>query len=269
MNREIQLYPERCIGCDECIRLCPEGARTFVNGVRTLDRGLCTTCGLCTDACFAGAMEMTGQTLTVNDVMRDVQQDRDFYEASGGGVTLSGGEPVLQGGFAGSILEACKQAGIHTAIETAGNYPWPMLEALLPCVDLVMMDLKQMNPAKHRWATGASNERIIENARHLAQTHKPILFRIPIVPTVNERIEEVQATANFVRTLIELRASDAPEMIPAPIDLELLSFHKLAGDKYRSLGLENRAADLQPLPSSTMIALANAASDGALTVRCR
>jgi len=264
---EVQLHPEKCIACDECIRLCPPHARVIENGVRVLHRNLCDACGLCTDACFAGAMELTGHTATVDEVMREIAQDRAFYMTSGGGVTLSGGEPVLQSAFALQVLQACKEAGIPTAIETAGNYPWSKLAPLLPYVDLVMMDLKQMDSAKHRWATKVPNERILDTARQLALTDKPILFRIPVIPTVNDQPDEVRATANFVHALIDLRANSATN--PAPITLELLPFHKLAGDKYRSLDLDHRAADLEPLSHEQMLALAEVANGCGVAVHCR
>jgi len=214
-------------------------------------------------------MGLIGRTVSVDDVLRDALQDRAFYEASGGGVTLSGGEPVLQTEFARALLAACQQAGVHTAVETAGNYPWHMLVMLLPFTDLVMMDLKQMDPAKHRKATGASNERIFDNARCLAQTDKLIVFRIPVIPTVNDQPGEVRATALFVRTLMESRATGSSDRPAGPISLELLTFHKLAGDKYRSLDLDNCAADLQPLPKAAMHALVDVAGARGVPVQCR
>ena len=264
---EVELHPERCIACDECVGVCPTHARKIENGVRVLNRDLCDACGLCIDACFAGAMEITGHTASVDEVMREIAQDRAFYISSGGGVTLSGGEPVLQSDFALAILQACKASGIQTAIETAGNYPWSMLAPLLPHIDLVMMDLKQMDSAKHRWATKVPNERILETARQLALTDLPILFRIPVIPTVNDQPDEVRATANFVHSLVELRARTT--LYPAPITLELLPFHKLAGDKYRSLDMDHRAEDLQPLSHEQMLALAEAASQCGIAVHCR
>jgi pyruvate formate lyase activating enzyme len=253
---EIQLFPDKCIACDACIEACPEGARFLEDGLRVLDRSRCTACGRCVETCFAGSLTLVGTIMTADDVISEVLRDRAFYGQSGGGVTLSGGEPALQPEFAHAILAGCKREGIHTAIETAGNVPWDFLARLLPVLDLVMMDLKHMNPAKHRWATGASNERVLANARRLAGTELPILFRVPVIPTVNDSSYEVEAIAGFAA---ELRAGRVRRGSVATIDLDLLQFHKLAGDKYRSLGLPDRAADLQPLSKARMAELRAAA----------
>lgn len=246
---EIQLHPAKCIDCNECVRVCPEEARFILDGARVLDRDRCTACGLCVEQCFAGAMTLAGRETGVDAVITEVLRDRAFYAQSGGGVTLSGGEPMLQPEFAREILARCKAEGLHTAIETAGNYPWSFVEPALPFIDLVMMDLKQMDDAKHRWGTGVSNMRPLETAQHFAQTDKPILFRTPVIPTVNDRDDEIAAIAAHVRQLIEQRRRTGNS---APIRYELLPFHQLAGDKYTSLGLDNRAASLKPLSKARM-----------------
>jgi pyruvate formate lyase activating enzyme len=249
---EIQLFPDKCIACDACIEACPEGARFLKDGLRVLDRSRCTACGRCVETCFAGSLTLVGTVMAADEVIGEVMRDRAFYAQSGGGVTLSGGEPALQPEFARAILAGCKREGVHTAIETAGNVPWEFLAQLLPALDLVMMDLKHMDPARHRWATGASNERVLANARRLAGTELPILFRIPVIPTVNDSLHDVAAIARYVD---DLRAGRARRGSAAPIGLDLLPFHKLAGDKYRSLGLPDRAADLQPLSKARMAEL--------------
>jgi pyruvate formate lyase activating enzyme len=181
-------------------------------------------------------------------VVKAVLEDRTFYAPSGG-VTLSGGEPVLQTDFAYAILAACRAAGVHTAIETAGNYPWSLAESLLPAVDLVMMDLKLLDPERHRAATGVSSGRILENARRFALTDVPVVFRTPVVPTVNESPDDIRAIAEFVAGLRRLRRSRG---LRAPLDYALLPFHQLAGDKYASLGRDYRAKTLMPLNAAQM-----------------
>ncbi len=137
-------------------------------------------------------------------------------------------------------MKQLKAAGIHTAVETAANLPWEFIEEVLPWTDLFMMDIKHTDSAKHRWATGVPNERILANARKLTQTGKPIIFRVPVVPTVNDTPDEIAAIAGFVNELNAIRTC------PEPYTLELLTFHRLAGDKYRSLELEYQAKDLTP-----------------------
>jgi pyruvate formate lyase activating enzyme len=220
------------------------------------------------DVCCTNAVELTGKRVTVDEVLAEVLADRAFYETSGGGITLSGGEPLLQREFAHAILACCQQEGVPTAVETAANCPWSFLEELLPVVDLFMMDIKHMDPAKHKEATGVSNERILANARRLASTGKPVLFRIPVVPTVNDTAQEIGAIAAFVRELGELGVASVNRSQGLP-QLELLAFHRLAADKYRSLGLDYRAATLEPPSKGYMKELTVAAEQAGIEVHCR
>lgn len=266
---ELQLHPDRCIGCDECSRVCPTGAQEVTaDGERVYHRELCIACGACVEVCYAGARELTGREMTVDAVVHEILQDSPFYENSGGGVTLSGGEPVYQPEFSLEVLQRCRDAGIHTAIETAGNVPWEKLALLMPVTDLVMMDLKHMDPEKHQWAVGASNRLILANARRLVETGKPIIFRTPIVPTVNDTPEEIGAIAAFVAELQAMRrAGNGAD--PAPLSLELLPFHRMAGDKYNSMGLDYRAKDLVPPTKETMAALVEVGQAYGIQVRSR
>jgi pyruvate formate lyase activating enzyme len=242
---EIQYYPERCIGCGACIEACEYGAQVIDEGVHKYLRDKCALCGACVDNCFSGALEMTGEELTVDDVMQEVLADRAFYANSGGGMTLSGGEPMLQKAFTKALLERAKAEGVHTAIETCGNYPWSDLEELLPLVDMVMMDIKHMDPEAHRAATGVSNQRILKIAEQLMATDKPVWFRTPVIPTVNDTREAIGEIAAFVRHLTDLRISQRDGTdVPAPT-LDLLRFHRLAADKYRSLDLAYEASELE------------------------
>jgi len=251
---EIQFYPERCIQCGACLSECPNNACLEVSDSIQFDRNRCQACGDCQSFCFSETLVLIGREISVSQVMAEIQRDQDFYIRSGGGVTLSGGEPVLQTAFTRALLRHCQNAGIHTAIETAGNYHWNMLAGLLPYVDLVMMDIKHMDPVRHQAAVGVTNERILGNARQLAETNIPILFRTPVVPTVNDTPAEVETIAHFAHECIALRRAihgrDA-----APINYELLKFHKMASDKYQSLGMRYAATDLEPLSPEDMDAL--------------
>jgi pyruvate formate lyase activating enzyme len=208
--------------------------------------------------------------MNVEEVFEEVIRDRPFYESSHGGVTLSGGEPALAGAFAKEILERCHGGGIHTAIETCGDSPWPSLEALLPWTDLVIMDIKLLSPEKHLRVTGRPNDRILANAKNLAQTERPLLVRTPVVPTVNDDPDEFARIASFVKNLIDIRASgNNQDSGRGEITFELLPFHRLASDKYASLGMEYSAASLDPPPKSTMLALAKIAENLGITTRIR
>ena len=256
---ELQTFPAKCIGCGACLSACPQGAHVMVDGAKVYDREKCVACGQCAETCYAEALVLTGKTLTVDDVLAEVLADRAFYATSGGGVTLSGGEPALQLDFSYAILARCKAEGVHTAIETDANYAWERLEKLLEVTDFVMTDIKHMDSAKHRDVTGVPNERILDNHRRLMATDKPVVFRTPVVPTVNATPEEIGAIAAYVRDLAALRAQSGR---PAPPPrLELLPFHRLAGDKYRSLGLEYKAKDL-PTPTKEEMAAFVALAEG-------
>lgn len=249
-KHEIQQFQTKCIGCGECIKVCPQGAHAVVDGVRVFLREKCLSCGKCVDVCFSGALVICGKVISSDDVVTEILRDRAFYANTGGGVTISGGEPLLQKQFTLEILKKCKEEGLHTAIETAANCSWDDLADVLDVTDLVMMDLKHMDSEKHRLTTGMPNERILANAERLAASGKPIIFRIPVIPTVNDTDEEIIAISRFVcRLMIENPDS--------PITLELLQFHQLAGDKYRSLDLDYKAGELQPLSKARMEHLRN------------
>jgi pyruvate formate lyase activating enzyme len=202
--------------------------------------------------------------MSVDAVVAEVLQDRPFYESSKGGVTLSGGEPMLQYAFTLEVLARCKAEGLHTAVETTTLTRWEHLEAALPLTDLFMVDIKHLDAAKHKDATGVSNELILENIHKLSATGKPIIFRVPVVPTVNDTPEEIGAIAAFVHALMETRADGGEGL-----SLELLPFHRLASDKYRSLGLDYRAADLQTPEKEQMQALVAAAQSFSVPTRSR
>ncbi len=262
---QIQFQVNRCIHCEACVEACPEHAQGLSDGLRTYDRTLCQACGACVDVCYADALLKVGREVTVDEVMVDVLADRTFYEASNGGITLSGGEPALQAGFAKALLQACKEAGVHTAIETAGNVPWKTLQGLLPATDLVMMDLKLMDTVRHRQATGVTNERILENARKIIASGKPIIFRTPVVPTVNDTPEDIAEIAAFIRELSLQRQVTGKQ--DGHMSWELLAFHRLATDKYRSLGLNYHASELAAPGKDVMKRLAVAAQMAGVPVK--
>ena len=231
---QVQFFPELCILCGECLVICQHQAHKINGDLHSYDRNRCVRCGECVAACCAEAVQFTAQQFSVSQVVEEVLRDQAFYDTSAGGMTLSGGEPLLQHQFSRSLLEECQRAGVHTAIETSAHCRWEDLEDLLPWVDLVMMDIKHLDAEKHTWATGVSNRRILTNAQKLADTGIPLIFRIPVIPTVNDTPDEIAAIAQFISSLRQEN-----------ISLELLPFHRLAGDKYRSLDLDYRARHLE------------------------
>jgi pyruvate formate lyase activating enzyme len=185
--------------------------------------------------------------MTVDEVMRIILMDKRFYEISNGGVTLSGGDPVVQHEFSYALLKQCKSEDLHTAIETAANCQWRVLAKFLPVTDLIMMDIKHMDPDIHRKATGVTNKLILNNAKRLAESGKPLIIRVPVIQGVNDSIKDIEAIAEFVQSFKNLQS------------LELLPFHKLGEVKYQALGIKYPASHLQTPSREKMQELAEAA----------
>jgi len=199
LTRKLLYNYDLCTGCGICIRTCPSDAvfRDDTGDIRTR-RDICSVCGTCADACPTKARTIAGRTVTVDEVMREVLSDRKVYMNSGGGMTLSGGEVTMQSGFALALLKAAKENWIHTTIETCGYTSWETLEQLLEYTDVVLYDLKCMDPEKHREGTGVDSGRILENARRVAAM-RPVKFRTPLIPGFNDTPENVVATALFIK----------------------------------------------------------------------
>jgi len=223
LKPELMLYLERCIGCGACFEVCPNGAHEVTEGGRVLRRELCAGCGNCVEACYAGALKMAGNKTTVADLIEVIRQDIPFYQVSGGGVTLSGGEPLVQPKFTTALLQRCKEEGIHTALDTSGNVRWRVLETVLPYVDLVLYDLKHISPSLHKRYTGTSNHLILGNMKRLADYGVPVEVRMPVIPTINDSPPFIKRAAKFLASLDNITA------------VRLLAYHHLAGSKYRRL----------------------------------
>ncbi|MDR2753224.1 MAG: glycyl-radical enzyme activating protein [Oscillospiraceae bacterium] len=228
-------YPAKCIGCGKCAALCPNGCHGIdADGAHVIDRKKCTCCGLCAKRCYAGALAMSGKERTAEDVMKTVRADAAFYKNSGGGVTLSGGDPMMQPEFCLELLKAARVEGIHTALDTAANYDFCLLEPVLPYVSLLLVDCKCMDAALHKQGTGADNARILKNLRRLGQGSVPLWVRVPVVPGLNDTEENTLALRAFLADL------------PAVQKLELLPYHNLGASKHASLGLACAHADMKP-----------------------
>lgn len=255
LRPDLQFYPERCVGCGKCLEACPNGAHFLQDGQHVLLRERCEACGRCAETCYSQALTIVGERMSVERVMEEVLRDREFYRVSGGGVTLSGGEPALQAEFSHAILAASHAQGIHTVVETAAHCPWDDLALVLSETDLVLLDVKLLDSERHRQAVGAGNERILANIRKMDTLGVPIVARVPVVPTVNDSADDVVAIARFARGLSNVR------------QLVLLPFHRLADGKYRSLGLEYRARHLTAPSREQMESLAAAARECGVDVK--
>lgn len=194
----------RCVACRECETACPLGIVAAGSAVPVRD-GVCVLCERCCDVCCSGARQLVGQRMTVAEAMAVILQDRIFYDDSGGGATFSGGEPLHQFPYLMSLLSACRQKGIHTAVDTGGFAPAENLLAVAGLTDLFLYDIKCMDDARHREATGLGNENVLENLRVLGDRHPAIWIRIPVIPGFNDDHENLEATARFVSTVRGVR----------------------------------------------------------------
>lgn len=246
MRRQPELvrYEGRCITCEACVAACPNVAHENVDGKMVYHRERCELCGECVEACYSNALVIFGRTVSVAEVLAEVRQDADFYRSSGGGVTLSGGEPLAQARFAVELLRQCKAEGLATALDTCGAVPWPVLESALPYTDLVLYDLKLMDAEQHARYTGLSNTLILENLRRLDQRGLPIEIRLPLIPGINDGAN-LEATRAFLASLAH------------PVHIRLLPYHRMAGSKYDRLGRENRMPLVEaPTPGQMQAAAA-------------
>ncbi len=209
LRPEIGFRCERCLNCNVCLEACPKDA--IVSGdVYRVDPSRCNACGACVDVCPAGALFAIGRRYTVAELVSEVQRDAAFYAESGGGVTLSGGEPLLQFEFAHAFLAACKKAGLNTAIETNGFMPKEKYAGLLPFLDHIYFDLKIMTSSDHKRLTGVDNGAILENARWLVESGAPIVFRVPLVTGMTATEPNIHAMSRFLQTLRVTRVELCP-----------------------------------------------------------
>jgi pyruvate formate lyase activating enzyme len=252
---EIVHWPHRCIGCGDCVEACPDEAITGSDVSLSVERAKCDLCGRCVDVCPAGAWEIIGRRVAAGEVMDEISNDEVFYEVSGGGVTFSGGEPLMQPEFLAELLHRSKEMGFETALDTCGHAEWEVIEEMLGDIDLFLYDLKTMDGDKHSRFTGASNELILDNLRRLASTGARIVARVPIVPGMNDDDDAVSAIAEFVASLKGVE------------EMHVLPYHTAATDKYERMGKEYGLADARPLSAERVAEIADRLSAYGLAVK--
>lgn len=237
---EIAVYPDRCIRCDRCIPTCPTKAIQMTDDTLRIDRSLCNNCGMCSKTCHSEALVLLGKAMTVKELVEEAKKDKVFYKHSHGGVTISGGEPLLQPSFTLELLRALKEEGISAGIDTCGHVPLASIEPLTPYVDFFLWDLKHLDPQKHKELTGVSNELILRNARFVSDMNIPLYIRLPVIPGYNDSEQNIRATCEFVRTLSSV------------VEIDLLPLHHLGRARYESLDLHYPIAHVPLLQESLL-----------------
>lgn len=223
---QLAYYPHKCIQCGMCVKTCPAGAHLIGAEGHVFDRKRCLGCGACETVCLGNALKFYGREISAEKVIEIALEDRVFYEESGGGVTLSGGEPLLQADFCAAVAAGLKQHGVGTAIDTCGCVEWEAFERLLPVAEMFLFDLKHISPQAHKQLTGQENHRIIQNLTRLSGCGARIEIRIPLVPGCNDDPETIDGMGQLLGGLnIE--------------KVRVLPYHSLARSKYASLGMRD------------------------------
>lgn len=216
---EVSFRAVSCIGCGRCKENCPEGAIEIVDGLAVIDREKCAHCMTCVDMCLNTAMKRMGDEQSVEDVLKVVARDKDYYEESGGGVTVSGGEPMMHPEFVKELFERLHGEGIHTCLDTTGHCDTNVLLDVLESTDLVLFDLKHMDSAKHEEVVGVPTDLIHKNLRTIVDSGTDVIIRIPYIPGFNDDDENMKATAEFVK-----------EVSPNS-HVDILPYHELGANK--------------------------------------
>ncbi len=257
-GKQLSWVAMRCPGlaeCGKCLNVCPRqaispGQRTRhaatqqdIQHIR-IDRSACDNCGECAAVCYRKALYICGTDYTVEEILQRVRRDMPFYEQSGGGVTVSGGEPLCQPDFVLHLMKGMKEIGIHTALDTTGHVPYRVIETVLPHTDLFLYDLKHMQSEQHSRATGVPNEQILENARKIADSGGKLQIRIPVIPDFNDSEENIRETGIFCKSL-----SDAVTVV------QLLPYHNLGVMKYQRIDDARIVLEAEPPSDEKMRSL--------------
>jgi len=242
---QLAFTPALCIGCGFCFQRCPQGAHVMAEDAHRLDRESCIECFGCAEECYSNALEIVGKEQSVAEVLAEVVKDRPFYEESGGGMTLSGGEPLIQFEFAHALLAGAKARALHTCVETCGLATAEQLEALLPHVDLFLFDYKETDAERHREFTGHSNKKILANLRVLDDGGAAIVLRCPVVPGLNLRDDHLRGIAGVARSLNHCQG------------VHIMGHHALGEAKHARLGTadgQSRFPNMSPEDTEAVVA---------------
>ena len=219
---EILFTKDRCNGCGACEKVCPAGCHR-IGANHSFDRGLCTGCGLCAEVCPTKALRLAGRRMTAEEILQVVCKDRVYYEESGGGLTVSGGEPLMQAEFLEELLRLAKQKGLHTCIETCGYAPGEAFKKILPYTDCFLFDWKESDGKRHKMFTGKSNAGILENLAFLNSQNAKIILRLPLIPGYNDTEEHIDGIADLTGKFKNIRK------------LEIMPYHPLGLSKAAEL----------------------------------
>lgn len=237
---ELVYRKSRCIGCDECSKSCQREAISLVAQSISVNREKCVPCNNCCRVCPSDALSIAGKQMSVKEILEEIEKDRTFYEESRGGVTFSGGEPLMQPDFLNALLNECKERAIHTAVNTCGFAQYEIIDRIRDKVDLFLYDIKTMDNRKHRKYTGASNEQILKNLKKLAESGSSIVISFPIIPGINDDDKNVTRTAEFISSLPNIQ------------QVNLLPYHRAGIEKYKNLGKPYKLDKIQP-PSNQRV----------------
>jgi len=254
-NPELILRETRCTQCNECIKPCPQNALTLTSNAVSVNRKRCNTCGICTQKCPTEALSIAGKTATVNEILTETEKDGAFYEESGGGITLSGGEPLLQPDFLNALLNEFKKREIQIALDTSGYASYNILNRIRDKVDLFLYDIKLMDDTRHRKYTGVSNKPILSNLKKLDHIESNIAISLPIITDINDSEQNITQTAEFISSLSHVQY------------VSLLPYHKTAADKYKNLSKQYRLQRTQPPSNEKLKAIRKRLETFGLTVK--
>jgi len=227
LETEISFMPEKCIGCGWCFEVCPQNCHRMEDEQHIFDRSKCVVCGKCAEKCYAQAIEIIGKETSVTEVIAEVMKDKAFYDNSGGGMTISGGEPMMQFKFTKALLKEAKKNGLHTCLDTCGYTQFGKYEEILKNVDIFLYDLKDTDPARHKEYTGVELGLILDNLQKLDDAGAKMYLRCPIIPDVNADKEHIKGIAKIAAKLKNLQ------------EIDLMPYHPLGESKQKRIGMDS------------------------------